>query len=80
MAGTPAKNASASAFASKCGTRYFSCSIGMRLSSAFISLRVSSSVDQITCLTPAAFAASAMFLAWAFSFSPEKCSQKFVTP
>ena len=33
----------------------------------------------MTCLTPAAFAASAMFFAWAFSFSPEKCSQKFVT-
>ena len=31
------------------------------------------------CLTPAALAASAMFFAWAFSFSPEKCSQKFVT-
>ena len=35
----------------------------MRLSSADISLRVSSSVDQITCFTPAALAASAMFLA-----------------
>src|SRR5215471_21177587 len=31
------------------------------------------------CFTPAAFAASAMFFACAFSFSAEKCSQKFVT-
>ena len=33
----------------------------------------------MTCFTPAALAASAMFLACAISFSPEKCSQKFVT-
>ena len=49
------KNALASALASKCGTRYFSWSIGMRLSSGDMNLRVSSSVDQITCFTPAAF-------------------------
>ena len=63
MTGKPEKYAFASAFASKCGTRYFSWSIGIRLSSGSISLRVSSSVDQMTCLTPAALAASAMFLA-----------------
>ena len=52
----------------------------MRLSSADMNLRVSSSVDQITCFTPAALAASAMFLACWISFSAEKCSQKLVTP
>ena len=33
----------------------------------------------MTCSTPARFAASAMFFAWAISFSGEKCSQKLVT-
>ena len=51
----------------------------MRVSSASMSERVSSSVDQTTWLTPAARAASAMFFACSFSFSAEKCSQKFVT-
>ena len=39
---------------------------------------MSSSVDQITCLTPAAAAARAWFPACSISFSAEKCSQKFV--
>ncbi len=33
----------------------------------------------MTCCSPAAFAASAMFAACAISFSGEKCSQKLVT-
>ena len=37
--------------------------IGMRVSLGSMSCRVSSSVDQMTCFTPAALAASAMFLA-----------------
>ena len=41
--------------------------------------RVSSSVDQMTCRTPAALAACARLRAWASSFSGEKCSQKLVT-
>ena len=41
--------------------------------------RVSSSVDHITCWSPAPFAAPAMLRAWVTSFSTEKCSQKFVT-
>jgi hypothetical protein len=63
VTGSPAKKAFASSFASKCGTRYFSWSIGIRVSLGAISFRVSSSVDQITCVSPAVLAASAMFLA-----------------
>ena len=55
------------------------CRVGIRLSSSGTHLRVSSSVDQIACCTPAAFAACAMFLACACSRSTEKCSQKLVT-
>ncbi len=51
----------------------------MRLSLKGTHLRVSSSVDQITWRTPAAFAARAMAAASARSFSGEKCSQKNVT-
>ena len=51
----------------------------MRLSSSGMYLRESSSVDQMTCFTPAAFAARAIAAACAFSFSGEKCAQKNVT-
>ena len=51
----------------------------MRLSLSGTHLRVSSSVDQITCATPACFAACAMVRASAISFSGEKWSQKNVT-
>ena len=51
----------------------------MRRSSRGTHFRVSSRVDQMTCRTPACFAASAMLFASASSFSGEKCSQKKVT-
>ncbi len=44
-----------------------------------MNLRVSSSDDQMTWRTPAAFAAFAMWRASAISFSGEKCAQKNVT-
>ena len=69
----------AAAFASKCGTLYLPCSVGMRSSASGTHFRVSSKVDQMACRIPARFAASARFVAWAVSFSGEKCSQKFVT-
>src|SRR6185437_1675971 len=69
---------STSPFASKCGTLYFPINVGIRLSDSGTHLRVSSSVDQMTCFTSMAFAASAWFLACAYSFSGEKCSQKLV--
>ncbi len=51
----------------------------MRSSLSGTHLRVSSSVDQMTCSMPASFAAWAMSLASAISFSGEKCAQKNVT-
>ena len=44
-----------------------------------MNFRESSSVDQITCFTPARLAASARFFACSSSLSPEKCSQKLVS-
>ena len=51
----------------------------MRSSSSGMKSRVSSSVDQITWCTPAAFAARAMLAACAISRSGLKCAQKNVT-
>ncbi|MNC95275.1 hypothetical protein D3C83_123550 [compost metagenome] len=51
----------------------------MRLSFNGTFRRVSSSVDQITCLTSAIFAAVAIACACAISLSGRKCSQKNVT-
>jgi hypothetical protein len=51
----------------------------MRSSWSGTQSRVSSSVDQITCSTPAWRAASAILRACSTSFSGEKCSQKKVT-
>jgi len=47
-------------------------------SSSGMDLRVSSKVDQMACWTPAAAAARARLPPCAVSFSPLKCSQKFV--
>jgi hypothetical protein len=62
VTGRPAsvKYGLASAFASKCGTLYFPCSVGIRSSLNGIDFRVSSNVDQMTCFSPASLAASAM--------------------
>jgi hypothetical protein len=70
---------SASPLASKCGTLYLPINVGMRLSSSGTQRRESSSVDQITCWSPAFFAARAIAPACASSFSGEKCAQKKVT-
>ncbi len=70
---------SASPLASKCGTLYLPWSVGMRLSVRGINLRVSSRLDQITCFRFACFAALAILVALAISFSGEKCAQKNVT-
>jgi hypothetical protein len=72
--GTPArvKSASASPLASKWGTLYFPIRVGIRSSSRGTKRRVSSSVDQMTCATPACFAASAIAAASASSFSGER--------
>ena len=56
-----------------------SISVGIRSSLSGTRVRVSSSVDQMTCSTPALRAASAMFRACANSFSGDMCSQKLVT-
>jgi hypothetical protein len=69
----------ASPFASKWGTLYWPCSVGIRSSSSGTQRRESSRVDQMTCDTPACFAAAAWFAASAFSFSGDMCAQKNVT-
>jgi hypothetical protein len=50
-------------------------SVGIRLSDSGTHFLVSSSVDQTTCLSPAAFAAFAILAASTFSFSGEKWLQ-----
>jgi hypothetical protein len=81
VVGAPAsvKRRSAEALPSKWGTLYFPWSVGMRESSRGTHCRVSSSVDQMTCRTPAAFAAFAIAPASATSLSAERCAQKKVT-
>ena len=69
----------ASPLASKWGTLYLPLRVGMRASASGTHRRVSSSVDQMTCPSPACFAAAAMFFASASSLSGEKWSQKNVT-